>query len=81
MTTLTLQIPDGVLQAIQQSAGEAGISVDQFLSSAAAEKLASWKSLDWLRAEAARGNRVDFERFLGAAPQNPPIPGDEITGR
>jgi hypothetical protein len=78
MTTLTLQIPEGVLLAIRQSADEAGVSVDQFLSSAAAEKLASWKSLEWLRSEAAKGSRSDFERFLGAVPRNPPISGDDL---
>ena len=77
MTTLTLKIPEGVLLAIRQSADEAGVSVDQFLSSAAAEKLASWKTLDWLRSEAAMGKRADFERFLGAVPDTPPVPGDE----
>lgn len=80
MSTLTLQIPEGILSAIQQSAEEAGVSVDQFVSSAAGEKLASWRSLDWLRAEAARGNRADFERFLGAAPAQSPLPGDELQG-
>lgn len=78
MTTHTLQIPEGVLLAIKESATEAGVSVDQFLSSAASEKLASWKGLDWLREEAAKGNRSDFERFLGAVPKNTPTPGDEL---
>lgn len=78
MTTLTLNIPEGVLLAIRQSADEAGVSVDQFLSSAAAEKLASWKTLDWLRSEAAKGNRSDFERFLGSVPKASPLPGDEL---
>jgi hypothetical protein len=78
MTTHTLQIPDGVLRAIKETANEAGVSVDQFLSSAASEKLASWKSLDWLRNEAAKSNRSDFEHFLGAVPKNDPVPGDEL---
>lgn len=78
MTTHTLQIPEGVLLAIKESASQAGVSVDQFLSSAASEKLASWKSLDWLRNEADKGERSDFERFLGAVPKNKPVPGDEI---
>ncbi len=78
MSTVTLQIPDGILSAIQQSAKEAGVTVDQFVSSAAGEKLASWRSLDWLRAEAAHGNRTDFERFLGAVTEQSPLPGDEL---
>jgi|688.fasta_scaffold169870_3 hypothetical protein len=80
MSTLTLQIPEGILSAIQQSAQEAGVSVDQFVSSAAGEKLASWRSLDWLRAEAEQGNRADFEKFLGAVPAQSPLPGDELQG-
>ena len=71
MTTLTLQIPEGVLLAIRQSADEAGVSVEQFFSSAASEKLASWKTLDWLKTEAAKGNREDFETFLEAVPRIP----------
>jgi hypothetical protein len=79
MSTLTLKIPEGILSAIRQSAEEAGVSVDQFVSSAVGEKLASWRSLDWLRAEAAQGTRADFERFLGAVPEQSPLPGDEIS--
>ena len=78
MTTHTLQIPEGVLTAIKETAGEAGVSVDQFLSSAASEKLASWKSLEWLRSEAAKADRSDFERFLGAVPKTKPMSGDEL---
>jgi hypothetical protein len=78
MSTLTLKIPEGILSAIRQSAVEAGVSVDQFVSSAAGEKLASWRSLDWLRKEAAQGNRADFEKFLGAVPEIKPLPGDEL---
>ena len=43
MSTLTLKIPEGILSAIRQSAEEAGVSVDQFVSSAVGEKLASWR--------------------------------------
>ena len=78
MSTLTLKIPEGILSAIRLSAEEAGVSVDQFVSSAAGEKLASWRSLDWLRAEAAQGNRADFEKFLRAVPEIKPLPGDEF---
>jgi hypothetical protein len=78
MTTLTLRIPEGIPLAIRQSANEAGVTVDQFLSSAAAEKLVSWKSFEWLRSEASKGSRSDFERFLGAVPKDPPVTGDEL---
>jgi len=69
MSTLTLKIPECILSVIRQSAEEVGGSVDQFVASATGENLPSWRSLDWLRAESAQGNRADFEKFLGAVPK------------
>jgi hypothetical protein len=39
------------------------ISLDQFIASAVAEKMASVLTLDYLKAEAAQGRRADFEQF------------------
>jgi hypothetical protein len=47
------------------------ISVNQFIASAAAEKLASMLTLDYLRQEAAQGRRADFERYLDAVADVP----------
>lgn len=53
------------------------ISVNQFIASAVAEKMASILTLDYLRQEAAQGKRSDFERYLRAVPDAPPAAGDE----
>lgn len=53
-----------------------GISVNQFIASATAEKLASWPALEPLRAEAAQGRREDFPAVLERVPDAPPAPGD-----
>ncbi|MEY4980032.1 MAG: hypothetical protein RLZZ352_2302 [Pseudomonadota bacterium] len=47
------------------------ISVNQFIASAAGEKLASILTADDLRQEAAQGRRQDFDRFLQAVPDVP----------
>jgi len=39
--------------------------------------LATDQPLDFLRAEAAKGQRSDFERYLGMVPDAPALPGDE----
>lgn len=57
--------------------GKEGISVNQFIASAAAEKMSSVLTVDFLRREAIAGRREDFERFLAAVPDTPPLPGDE----
>ena len=77
MTALTIRLPDSVHARIKELAARDGVSVNQFIASAAAEKMASVMTLDYLRAEAAQGRREDFLDVLNRAPHAPPLPGDE----
>lgn len=77
MAALTIRLPNSVLRKIKELAEREEISVNQFIASAAAEKMASVMTLDYLKAEAAKGKRSDFERFLKKAPDLPARPGDE----
>ena len=54
------------------------MSVDQLLASAAAEKLSALIKVEHLRERARRAKRDDFIAFLDAAPDVPPLPGDEV---
>lgn len=56
---------------IRELAAKEEISVNQFIASAAAEKLASVLTLEYLRQEASLGRREDFDRYLGAVPDVP----------
>jgi hypothetical protein len=78
MTSLTFQLPESLKQQIEQLATREGFSVDQVLASAAGEKLAVMLSMDFLKREAQAGRREDFDRYLGAVPDAPPIKGDEL---
>lgn len=77
MTALTIRLPNSVHQKIKELAARDDISVNQFIASAAAEKMASVMTLDFLKAEAKKGKRSDFERYLGAVPDAPAQTGDE----
>lgn len=68
MTALTVRLPNSVHAKIRELAARDHISVNQFIASAAAEKLASMLTLDYLREEAKQGRREDFERYLSAVP-------------
>ena len=72
VSTVTVQMPDGLAAQLRETAESAGVSLDQFLSSAAAEKLSAWQTLAHLRAR-----REDFIAFLDQSPDVPPVPGDE----
>jgi hypothetical protein len=75
---LTVQLPESLHRSIQALAEREGYSIDQFLASAAAEKMAALRTLDYLRSEAAKGRREDFDRFLAPVPDQPPIESDRI---
>lgn len=73
MTALTVRLPNSVHAKIRELAARDEISVNQFIASAAAEKLASMLTLDHLRREAAQGRRADFDKYLLAVPDQPDL--------
>lgn len=77
MTALTIRLPNSVHQKIKELAERDAISVNQFIASAAAEKMASVLTVDFLKSEAAKGSRADFDRYLNRVPDAPAADGDE----
>ena len=78
MSTLTIQLPDSLKKSIEELAAKEGYSVSQFLASAAGEKLAVMRTIDYLRKEAEKGRRADFEKYLAAVPNVPPPENDGL---
>ena len=78
MSTLTIRLPESLVRQLSEVATREGVTVDQLLSSAAAEKLSALLTLDHLRQRARLARREDFVAFLDASPDVPPVPGDEI---
>lgn len=78
MSTVSFNLPDSVYKKIQELADREGISVDQFLATAAAEKLAAFTGVEYLEQRAARGSREQLQRILDRVPHGPPDPGDEL---
>jgi hypothetical protein len=76
MNALTVQFPESLRHSIEALAEQEGYSIDQFLASAAAEKMAALMTLDYLRREAAEGRREDFERLLAAVTHREPAETD-----
>ena len=68
---LTIRLPSSVHRKVKELALREGISLNQFIASAVAEKMASVLTLDYLKAEAAVGGRAAFERYLSMVPEVP----------
>jgi predicted transcriptional regulator len=77
MTALTVRLPNSVHQKVRELALRDEISVNQFIAAAVSEKMASVMTLDYLKQEAAKGSRSDFDRFMNLVPNAPTVPGDE----
>jgi len=54
------------------------MTVEQFVASAAVEKLSAVLSEGFLRKEAALGSRADFNRIIAKLPATEPELGDEL---
>ncbi len=78
MTALTVRLPNSVHQKVRELAERDEISVNQFIAAAVSEKMASVMTLDYLKLEAAKGSRSDFERFMNLVPNEPIGEGDEL---
>jgi predicted transcriptional regulator len=78
MTTLSIRVPDSLHRAIKELASKDGYSMNQFLITAAAEKLSALETVDYLRLRAERANLKDFDRLLSMVPDADADPGDEL---
>lgn len=77
-STLTLRLPKSLHGRIKDLAKSDGISINQFLVTAAAEKMSALLTQNYLEEEAAKGQQKDFEKVLKAVPHIEPEPFDQL---
>lgn len=78
MSTLSIRLPDSLHKKIKEISKDDGISINQFLSSAAAEKVSAVMTINYLKKEAKLGKRRDFEAVLKKVPNVKPEDYDKI---
>lgn len=77
-----LKLPTSVKNAAAQLAKEDGVSLNQFIAAAVAEKVGSLRAADaYLAERAGKAKPKDLLRYLRKAPKVPPLPGDEQPAR
>jgi hypothetical protein len=77
MNTLSLRLPESIHRKLTEIAEREGISVDQSINSAVAEKLAALMTEKYLEERAQRASEHGFA-VLAKIPDVPPLPGDEL---
>ncbi len=78
MSSLSLRRPDSIHHEIRKLAKQDNISINQFIVSAVTEKMAAFKTLDYLEQRAQRGSRVKFLAALDKVPDNEPEERDRL---
>lgn len=79
MNTLKgVSVPDSLMQYVSELAKRQGITADQFVASAIAEKVSALDGLDYLKERAKRGSREKFRRALSKVPNVEPAEEDKF---
>ena len=79
-STYPLKLPNSVKEAAAELAKIDGVSLNQFIASAVAEKVGTLRTAgEFLRLRAGTSKPRDLVKFLRRAPKVPPIEGDEQT--
>jgi hypothetical protein len=78
MSTLSVRLPNSIHQHTKKLAREEGISINQFVASAVAEKLSALDAERYLGERAARGRKVNIGRILAKVPDVPPPQDDQL---
>ncbi len=78
MSTLSLRIPNSLHEQIRQLAKREGISINQFVASAAAEKMSALLTEEYIEARAKRASLRKFQKVLKKVPNAEPENYDKI---
>lgn len=78
MSQLSLRLPDSLHAKIREIAAADGVSINQFISLAAAEKVSAMLTADYLRERGAGASREAFDAILERVPHADPDPSDRL---
>lgn len=78
MSILSLRIPNSLHEQIKRLAKQEGISINQFLTSAAAEKMSALLTEEYIEARAKRASLKKFRKVLEKVPNIEPEKFDRL---
>lgn len=76
MSTLSVRLPDSLHGMAKTLASQDGISMNQFIASAVAEKVSALATEAYLQQRASRASQDKFEAALAAVPSVAPLKED-----
>lgn len=78
MSTLSVRLPESVHRKLKLMAEKEGVSMNQLISLAVAEKLSSLLTIDYLNERANKANPEEFKKLLDKVPDVEPESYDKL---
>jgi predicted HicB family RNase H-like nuclease len=78
MSSLSLRLPDSLHRHIKEFSEREGVSINQFISVAVAEKMSALSTEDYLKERAERGSKRKLKQLLAKVPESEPEERDRI---
>lgn len=78
MNDLSIKFPNALYKTLQDLAQQDGISIDQFIASAVAEKISALTTETYLQSLATKADRSEYDAILANVPDVPPEPYDRL---
>ena len=78
MKTLQAQVPDLLVEEVNELAAKQNASVDQIVSLALAAQVSAWRTRESIASRASRVNWEKVDEILARVPDVPPQTGDEL---
>ena len=78
MSAITVRLPESLHQTVREIARREGVSINQFITLAVAEKVAALRTAEYLEARARRASRKRFEQALAKVADVEPPEWDRL---
>lgn len=81
MGALSLRLPESLHQKLGEIAEQEGVSINQLITSAVAEKMSALITQEYLSARSSRASRRKFEAVLARVPNVEPEEFDQLPAK
>ena len=75
---VALRLPDSLGSKLKEFSKAEQISMNQFIATAVAEKMAALETFDYLGERAKKGDYEHFKNMLSKVPNRKPLKGNEV---
>jgi hypothetical protein len=78
MSTLSLRLPESLHKQVRELAKREGVSINQLIATALAEKLAALMTVEYLEERGKKGSRKKYDRVLKKVKKRKPESSDSL---